>query len=62
MRDEALPDNCTGQDFADKVNILIRDYNPYIQMPYTPARGLNDSSSSSCRQRWQAKDAHFYAN
>eukprot|EP00965_Chrysotila_dentata_P093750 3098729-Pleurochrysis_carterae.AAC.1 len=30
MRDELLPDNCTGQDFADKVNTLIRDHNPYI--------------------------------
>eukprot|EP00965_Chrysotila_dentata_P132973 4396714-Pleurochrysis_carterae.AAC.1 len=38
MRDEALPDNCTGQDFAEKVNILIRDHNPYIQMPYAGER------------------------
>eukprot|EP00965_Chrysotila_dentata_P238674 6202656-Pleurochrysis_carterae.AAC.1 len=28
MRDDLLPDNCTGQDFADKVNTLIRDHNP----------------------------------
>eukprot|EP00965_Chrysotila_dentata_P054508 1808926-Pleurochrysis_carterae.AAC.1 len=34
MRDELLPDNCTGQDFADKVNTLIRDHNPYILVPY----------------------------
>eukprot|EP00965_Chrysotila_dentata_P010142 329806-Pleurochrysis_carterae.AAC.1 len=28
MRDEALPDNCSGQDFADKVNVVvIRDHN-----------------------------------
>eukprot|EP00965_Chrysotila_dentata_P196215 6177447-Pleurochrysis_carterae.AAC.1 len=33
MRDDLLPDNCTGQDFADKVNALIRDHNPYIQEP-----------------------------
>eukprot|EP00965_Chrysotila_dentata_P112969 3732213-Pleurochrysis_carterae.AAC.1 len=28
----------------------------------TSARGLDDSSSTSCRQHWQARDAHFYAN
>eukprot|EP00965_Chrysotila_dentata_P014570 482466-Pleurochrysis_carterae.AAC.1 len=28
MRDELLPDNCSGQDFEDKVNVLIRDNNP----------------------------------
>eukprot|EP00965_Chrysotila_dentata_P037014 1231786-Pleurochrysis_carterae.AAC.3 len=28
MRDDLLPDNCTGQDFADKVNTLIPDHNP----------------------------------
>eukprot|EP00965_Chrysotila_dentata_P076327 2520884-Pleurochrysis_carterae.AAC.1 len=33
MRDELLPDNCSGQDFADRVNVLIRDHNPCIQMP-----------------------------
>eukprot|EP00965_Chrysotila_dentata_P019319 643001-Pleurochrysis_carterae.AAC.1 len=38
MRDDLLPDNCTGQDFADKVNKLIRDHNPYIQMPYVGER------------------------
>eukprot|EP00965_Chrysotila_dentata_P149711 4943619-Pleurochrysis_carterae.AAC.1 len=27
MRDEIL-DNCTGQEFADKINVLIRDHNP----------------------------------
>eukprot|EP00965_Chrysotila_dentata_P071740 2370042-Pleurochrysis_carterae.AAC.1 len=32
MRDELLPDNCSGQDFADKVNVLIRDHNPYISV------------------------------
>eukprot|EP00965_Chrysotila_dentata_P170084 5613807-Pleurochrysis_carterae.AAC.1 len=37
-RDELLPDNCTGQEFADKVNTLIRDHNPYIQMPYVGER------------------------
>eukprot|EP00965_Chrysotila_dentata_P017963 596641-Pleurochrysis_carterae.AAC.2 len=32
MRDEVLPDNCSGQHFADKVNILIRDlHNSYIR-------------------------------
>eukprot|EP00965_Chrysotila_dentata_P120877 3997719-Pleurochrysis_carterae.AAC.1 len=35
MRDDLLPDNyCTGQEFADKVNNLISDHNPYIEMPY----------------------------
>eukprot|EP00965_Chrysotila_dentata_P163808 5407840-Pleurochrysis_carterae.AAC.2 len=34
MRDELLPDNCSGQDFVDKVNTLIRDHNPYISVPY----------------------------
>eukprot|EP00965_Chrysotila_dentata_P125916 4161734-Pleurochrysis_carterae.AAC.1 len=38
MRDELLPDNCFGQDFADKVNVLIRDHNTYIQMPYVGER------------------------
>eukprot|EP00965_Chrysotila_dentata_P097670 3229289-Pleurochrysis_carterae.AAC.1 len=38
MRDELLPDNCSGQDFADKVNTLIRDYNPYISVPYARER------------------------
>eukprot|EP00965_Chrysotila_dentata_P128000 4232540-Pleurochrysis_carterae.AAC.1 len=38
MRDELLPDNCTGQEFADKVNTLIRDHNPYLQMPYVGER------------------------
>eukprot|EP00965_Chrysotila_dentata_P212939 6187338-Pleurochrysis_carterae.AAC.1 len=33
MRDELLPDNCSGQDFADKVNVLVRDHNSYIQVP-----------------------------
>eukprot|EP00965_Chrysotila_dentata_P014908 493218-Pleurochrysis_carterae.AAC.3 len=28
MCDDLLPDNCTGQDFADKVNKLTRDHNP----------------------------------
>eukprot|EP00965_Chrysotila_dentata_P012994 429083-Pleurochrysis_carterae.AAC.1 len=36
--DELLPDNCTGQEFASKVIILIRDHNPYIQMPYVSER------------------------
>eukprot|EP00965_Chrysotila_dentata_P139041 4598144-Pleurochrysis_carterae.AAC.2 len=26
MRDEVLLDNCSGQNFADKVNVLIRDH------------------------------------
>eukprot|EP00965_Chrysotila_dentata_P041813 1387052-Pleurochrysis_carterae.AAC.1 len=38
MRDELLPDNCTGHEFADKVNTLIRDHNTYIQMPYVGER------------------------
>eukprot|EP00965_Chrysotila_dentata_P047883 1588359-Pleurochrysis_carterae.AAC.1 len=38
MRDETLPDNCPGQEFADKVNVLIRDHNPYIQVPHTGER------------------------
>eukprot|EP00965_Chrysotila_dentata_P035958 1196687-Pleurochrysis_carterae.AAC.2 len=33
MRNEFLPDNCSGQEYADKVNKLIRDHNPYIQVP-----------------------------
>eukprot|EP00965_Chrysotila_dentata_P047089 1562880-Pleurochrysis_carterae.AAC.1 len=33
MRDELRPDNCSGQDFADKVNTLIRDHNRYISVP-----------------------------
>eukprot|EP00965_Chrysotila_dentata_P011092 360310-Pleurochrysis_carterae.AAC.2 len=48
-RDEVLPDNCSGQDFADKCP--------------TPASDLGDSSLSSyCRRRWQVKDAHYCAN
>eukprot|EP00965_Chrysotila_dentata_P130289 4308194-Pleurochrysis_carterae.AAC.1 len=35
MRDELLPDNCSGQDFADNVNVLVRDHNSYISVPYT---------------------------
>eukprot|EP00965_Chrysotila_dentata_P168289 5557282-Pleurochrysis_carterae.AAC.1 len=31
MRDEILFDNCTGQEFANNINILIRDHSPYIQ-------------------------------
>eukprot|EP00965_Chrysotila_dentata_P133348 4408925-Pleurochrysis_carterae.AAC.1 len=38
MRDDLLPDNCTGEDFADKVNALIWDHNPYIQVPYMSER------------------------
>eukprot|EP00965_Chrysotila_dentata_P103746 3424254-Pleurochrysis_carterae.AAC.1 len=38
VRDEILTDNCSGQDFADKVNVLIRDHNPYIQVPYVGER------------------------
>eukprot|EP00965_Chrysotila_dentata_P122104 4037021-Pleurochrysis_carterae.AAC.1 len=38
MRDELLPDNCSGQAFADKVNVLIRDHNPYISVPYAGER------------------------
>eukprot|EP00965_Chrysotila_dentata_P200906 6180251-Pleurochrysis_carterae.AAC.1 len=38
MRDELLLDNCSGQDFVDKVNVLILDHNPYIQMPYVGER------------------------
>eukprot|EP00965_Chrysotila_dentata_P003890 126952-Pleurochrysis_carterae.AAC.1 len=38
MRDEVLPDNCSGQDFADKVNVLIRDHNFYIKVPYIGER------------------------
>eukprot|EP00965_Chrysotila_dentata_P186419 6155743-Pleurochrysis_carterae.AAC.1 len=34
MRDDSLLDNCTGQEFAEKVNKLIRDHNSYIQAPY----------------------------
>eukprot|EP00965_Chrysotila_dentata_P175848 5804660-Pleurochrysis_carterae.AAC.1 len=37
-RDEILLDNCTGQEFADKINVLIRDHNPYIQVPYAGER------------------------
>eukprot|EP00965_Chrysotila_dentata_P110752 3659379-Pleurochrysis_carterae.AAC.5 len=38
IRDSLLTDNCTGQDFADKVNTLIRDHNLYIQVPYVGER------------------------
>eukprot|EP00965_Chrysotila_dentata_P167095 5518273-Pleurochrysis_carterae.AAC.1 len=38
MRDELLPDSCSCQDFTDKVNVLIRDHNPYIQVPYVRER------------------------
>eukprot|EP00965_Chrysotila_dentata_P114459 3783124-Pleurochrysis_carterae.AAC.1 len=38
IRDDLLPDNCTAQDIADKVNTLIRDHNPYIQVPYMGER------------------------
>eukprot|EP00965_Chrysotila_dentata_P129735 4288772-Pleurochrysis_carterae.AAC.1 len=38
MRDELLPDNCSGQEFADNVNKLIMDHNPYIQVPYAGER------------------------
>eukprot|EP00965_Chrysotila_dentata_P069690 2302076-Pleurochrysis_carterae.AAC.2 len=38
IRDDLLPDNCTSQDFADKVNTLIRDHNPYVQVPYVGER------------------------
>eukprot|EP00965_Chrysotila_dentata_P119961 3967718-Pleurochrysis_carterae.AAC.1 len=39
MRDEILPDKfCSGQGFADKVNVLIRNHNPYIQVPYVGER------------------------
>eukprot|EP00965_Chrysotila_dentata_P235470 6200775-Pleurochrysis_carterae.AAC.1 len=38
MRDELLPDNCSGQEIADKVNKLIRDHNPYIQVHYAGER------------------------
>eukprot|EP00965_Chrysotila_dentata_P006443 210115-Pleurochrysis_carterae.AAC.1 len=38
MRDDPLLDSCTGQEFADKVNKLIRDHNPYIQVPYVGKR------------------------
>eukprot|EP00965_Chrysotila_dentata_P073891 2440610-Pleurochrysis_carterae.AAC.11 len=40
MQDERLPGNCTGQEFHDKVNILIEwhDHNPYIQMLYVGER------------------------
>eukprot|EP00965_Chrysotila_dentata_P027592 917072-Pleurochrysis_carterae.AAC.2 len=31
MQDEILLKNCTGQEFADKINVLIRDHSPYIQ-------------------------------
>eukprot|EP00965_Chrysotila_dentata_P183236 6050908-Pleurochrysis_carterae.AAC.1 len=33
-REETLLDNCSGQEFADKINVLIRDHNPYSQVPY----------------------------
>eukprot|EP00965_Chrysotila_dentata_P149709 4943522-Pleurochrysis_carterae.AAC.1 len=38
MRDEIPLDNYTGQEFADKINVLIRDQNPYIQVPYAGER------------------------
>eukprot|EP00965_Chrysotila_dentata_P222204 6192816-Pleurochrysis_carterae.AAC.1 len=33
MQDDLQTDNCTGQEFADKVNTLIRDQNRYMQVP-----------------------------
>eukprot|EP00965_Chrysotila_dentata_P026813 889895-Pleurochrysis_carterae.AAC.1 len=30
MRDDTLHDNCSGQDYADKVQRLLRDHNPYL--------------------------------
>eukprot|EP00965_Chrysotila_dentata_P261154 6214156-Pleurochrysis_carterae.AAC.1 len=39
MRDNHLADNCSGQEFADKVNSLIReDHNPYLEKPYDGER------------------------
>eukprot|EP00965_Chrysotila_dentata_P171674 5665708-Pleurochrysis_carterae.AAC.1 len=58
MRDDPLLDNCTRQEFADKVNVLIRDHNPHIQVPYSGERLLAVLSSSSCRRRWPAKVEH----
>eukprot|EP00965_Chrysotila_dentata_P148916 4917669-Pleurochrysis_carterae.AAC.1 len=38
MRDNHLADNCSGQEYADKVNLLIRDHNPYLEKPYDGER------------------------
>eukprot|EP00965_Chrysotila_dentata_P219636 6191252-Pleurochrysis_carterae.AAC.2 len=38
MRDDSLLDNYTGQEFSDKVNKLIRDHNPYVQVHYSGER------------------------
>eukprot|EP00965_Chrysotila_dentata_P120370 3980026-Pleurochrysis_carterae.AAC.1 len=62
MRDELLPDNCTGQEFADKVNTLIRDHNPYTSRCPTSANDSGGSSSSSYQPLSQAKDARCCAN
>eukprot|EP00965_Chrysotila_dentata_P147437 4866882-Pleurochrysis_carterae.AAC.6 len=50
MRDDLLPDNCTGQGFADKVNtLIIRVITTRIFRCPTLASGSDVSSSSSCR-------------
>eukprot|EP00965_Chrysotila_dentata_P127349 4211525-Pleurochrysis_carterae.AAC.1 len=38
LRDNPLHDNCSGQDFADKIQQLLRDHNPYLPVPYTGER------------------------
>eukprot|EP00965_Chrysotila_dentata_P120700 3991756-Pleurochrysis_carterae.AAC.2 len=38
MRDETLSDNCSGQEFADKVNVLIRDLSSTKKVLYTGER------------------------
>eukprot|EP00965_Chrysotila_dentata_P081005 2673402-Pleurochrysis_carterae.AAC.1 len=38
MRDDVLPDNSSGQDFADKIQKLLRDHNPHLPVPYSGER------------------------
>eukprot|EP00965_Chrysotila_dentata_P104980 3467296-Pleurochrysis_carterae.AAC.1 len=58
MRDTQLVDNCTGQEFTDKVNALKRDHNSYVET----SRLANDwggLSLNSCQRISLARDALF---
>eukprot|EP00965_Chrysotila_dentata_P031847 1061882-Pleurochrysis_carterae.AAC.1 len=48
--DELLRDNCSGQKFADKVNVLIRDHSPYTSWCLMLEKDSADSSSERARQ------------
>lgn len=34
MRDTAVPDGCSTQDFSDKVNELVRDHVLWLERPH----------------------------